>query len=96
MNQNDDLITSSLAQNGWSGGVEALKADLISHSELITEKPILGGTMHFGDESMIDVLSDRYVFAYFEDGHILGYALLDYKIEDGKVTWNMIDSYIVE
>lgn len=68
-------------------------ADLLQHPELIPYEPVLGGKMAFFKENT-KVLSDRWVFAYFEDGHIYGHMLLDYTVANGKITWKVIDSYI--
>ncbi|MGI6451468.1 MAG: DUF4362 domain-containing protein [Desulfitobacteriia bacterium] len=68
--------------------------DLMQHPELIPYDGVLGGTMGFYDPESIQVLSDRWVFAGFDDGHINGYMLLSYRINDGKISWEVIDSYL--
>lgn len=68
--------------------------DLRMHPELIPYDGVLGGTMGFYDPEGIRVLSNRWVFAGFDDGHINGYMLLSYHINDGKISWEVIDSYI--
>lgn len=68
--------------------------DLIKHPELIPYDGVLGGTMGFYDPEGIQVLSDRWVFAGFDDGHINGYMLLRYSSNDGKISWEVIDSYL--
>lgn len=68
--------------------------DLMQHPELIPYDGVLGGTMGFYDLESIQVLSDRWVYAGFDDGHINGYMLLSYRINDGKISWEVIDSYL--
>jgi hypothetical protein len=35
------------------------------------------------------------VLAYFEDGHIAGWMLLEYQVaRGGRITWRRIDSYV--
>lgn len=68
--------------------------DLRKHPELIPYDGVLGGTMGFYDPEGIHILSDRWVFAGFDDGHINGYMLLSYSINDGKISWEVIDSYL--
>jgi len=71
-----------------------LKSDLRKHPELIPYDGVLGGTMGFYDSKGIRVLSGRWVFAGFDDGHINGYMLLSYRLNDGKISWEVIDSYL--
>lgn len=68
-------------------------ADLLDHPELIPYEAVLGGKMAFFKENT-KVLSDRWVFAYFEDGHVYGNMLLSYKIQNGIITWEVIDSHM--
>jgi len=83
-----EIITGPLVINK-----DKIIADLLKHPELIPYEPVLGGEMGFFKENT-KVLSDRWVFAYFEDGHIYGYMLLGYSIENGIIKWEVIDSYV--
>ena len=57
-------------------------ADVIEHDG------VLGGTMYFTE---VRVLSDRWVYASFEDGHIMGRGLYEYVVnDDGSFRWNVI------
>ncbi len=76
------------------GSGEGIINDLMKHPELIPYDGVLGGTMGFYDTEGIQVLSDRWVFAGFDDGHINGYMLLSYRNNDGKIYWEVIDSYL--
>ncbi|MDA3884954.1 MAG: hypothetical protein PF638_05105 [Candidatus Delongbacteria bacterium] len=70
-----------------------LKSDLIKHNELIPYEPVLGGNMGFFDEENIRIIHNK-VFAYFEDGHIDGYMLLEYHVAPkGVITWKVLYSY---
>ncbi|MBS1271843.1 MAG: hypothetical protein MAGBODY4_00975 [Candidatus Marinimicrobia bacterium] len=82
-----------LKQKGLVNPEEELIADLASRTELIPDKGVLGGTMHFY-EDQIYVLSSKWVMAYYDDGHIAGQMLLEYLVEPGgEITWKVIDSY---
>jgi len=59
--------------------------------ELIPAKAVLGGTMYF---TKTQVIGNKWIVAEFEDGHILGMALYKYEINDSKIAFKLIDSYI--
>ncbi|WP_372919785.1 hypothetical protein [Salegentibacter sp.] len=63
---------------------EALKSD----PELIPEEGVLGGTMQFiGTE----ILNERFIWAEFEDGHINGQAIYQYRLsKDGRPQFKLI------
>ena len=46
--------------------------------ELIPKKAVLGGTMHFKSVSFIN---DHLILAEYEDGHIMGRAIFQYKMD---------------
>ena len=84
-----------LQKKGLRDPVGDLVSDLQEHPELIPHGGVLGGTMAFGFPEKIHVLTDRYVLAYFEDGHIAGWILLEYQVaRGGRITWRRIDSYV--
>jgi len=67
----------------------------MKHNELIPYGGVLGGTMGFWSESDIHVLTLKWVFASFDDGHILEHMLLEYKVsDDGKISWKVLASYL--
>ncbi|WP_276499291.1 hypothetical protein [Pontibacter litorisediminis] len=75
-------------------GLKNPESDLMNdlsrkQSELIPAEGVLGGTMAIRDTR---ILNDRYVLAYFEDGHNGGYMLLKYEVKDGKINWTVVDS----
>ncbi len=74
-----------------------LRDDLQSRGEsLIHEltglEGVLGGTLGFYSREEIQVLNDRWVLAWYEDGHIGGELLLKYTIdEEREVHWTLLD-----
>jgi len=90
--KSNEILIHEIRQSGFNGEIKDIITDLEKHTELIPDKAILGGTMKFGD---IHVISDRWVMAYIEDGHIDGYMLLCYKWDGKGFIWKVIDSYIV-
>ena len=91
---NNPAVITPLKQQGFEGSLEDIINDLMEHNELIPYDGVLGGTMGFYDRDNIYVLSDKWVFAYFDDGHINGYILLNYSINKGTISWKVIDSYL--
>lgn len=81
-----------LQRKGLKDPVNDLITDLRKHRELIPYEGILGGTMDFYTDESIHVLSSKNVLAYFEDGHICGYMLLEYHVSNGEISWKVIDS----
>lgn len=92
----DGYEIERLQEAGLTDPIRDLVADLITHPELIPHEAILGGKMGFYDSSDIHVLSERWILAGFEDGHIAGRALLAFRIEGGRITWEVVASYVEE
>ncbi len=90
----DEATMVALKDKGFTGQLKDIVSDLKTHTELIPYKGILGGTMGFYGDNDIHVLTNRWVFAYFEDGHSSGYMLLKYDINNASITWKVIDSYL--
>ena len=86
----DSSERDELKQAGLSDPVHDLKADLQLHRELIPYPGVLGGTMGFYSDEDIRILGPRWVFARFEDGHIGGVMLLEYRVSGGKITWRRL------
>jgi cell division protein FtsL len=73
---------------------EMILQDLSSHPELIPFEGVLGGTMRWVvSESYL--LTDRYVFALFSDGHYTGNALLSFDIINDKIKWTLHDADVM-
>ena len=79
---------------GWENPLSVLRDDLISKPEIIPVDPVLGGTMGFYDREGIRLLNDRWAIAWFEDGHIGGYLLLEFGIEKEKIDWKVLSTYL--
>lgn len=92
---NNPQIIDNLRRQGFNGEVQEIVDDLEKHDELIPYEGVLGGKMGFYDKDHIFVISDRWVLAYFEDGHIGGNMLLRYSVENENISWEVIDSYIL-
>lgn len=92
--ENESKSIQSLPFN--KAGSQDIINDLMKHDELIPYEGVLGGKMNFYSEKDIFVLSDKWVLAYFEDGHIGGNMLLEYSIKDDKISWKVIDSYVFQ
>lgn len=95
----DEIMLDNLKDKGIDDPIK-IKEDLMKRSELIPYEGSLGGTMSFFSTEHIYVFSDKWVLAYFEDGHTPGYILLRYEIIDErnndtpKIKWKILDSYI--
>ncbi len=73
--------------------LEVLQEDLISKPELIPYDPELGGKMGFYEADKIIILNEKWVYAPFEDGHIGGYMLLNYDIDnEGNIDWDIVEA----
>lgn len=83
----------ALAKKGFSPA--DLILDLQDREELIPFEGVLGGVMNFPDPHWIHVLTPRWVLAYFEDGHVAGEAFLEYRIENGRITWKLLDAFLL-
>jgi len=83
-----------MKKKGINDPVQNLIKDLKEHPEIIPYEGTLGGQMNFYFEKKIWILTNKWVLAYFEDGHIGGYLLLQYNINNaGKISWELISSY---
>lgn len=80
----------ALKEAGLDNPPEQLRDDLMSHPELIPYEGVLGGTMGFVRHT-ISLLSPRWIYAEFEDGHVMGRCLLEYDItSEGAIAWTVI------
>jgi hypothetical protein len=68
--------------------------DLLLHPELIPYEGTLGGNMNFTEAF---VLNNKWVYARFEDGHVQGFSLYEFWVEDDlSIEWELIDAQILE
>ena len=83
---------NKLKEKGILNPEKDITDNLIENTQLIPYPGVLGGTMRIGN---IKLLGDRWVIAYFADGHIDGQMILRYIIKkDSTIGWVVIDHYI--
>jgi hypothetical protein len=86
---------ANLQKKGLSDPEKDLVTDLKQHRELIPYEGVMGGTMGFYSQKDIHILSSRWVLAAFEDGHIGGHILLEYRVDPGgEIYWRVIGAYL--
>ena len=61
--------------------VSEIPKDLLSHKEVIVTDGVLGGVMGFEN---IYLLNSQYVYATISDGHILGFGIYKYEVDENK------------
>lgn len=84
----------TLLKNGITNPEKYIEETLQEHVELIPLKAVLGGTMHFG---VIQVLGSQWVLAEFDDGHIQGRAIYQFKInKQGNINFKLLSTDSVE
>lgn len=88
----DQEQLKNLVAKGLSDPVRDIRQDLVKSSAIINMEAVHGGNMGFYFHDGIHILNEKWVFAYFEDGHIAGAMLLKYEInEDGSLRWEVLD-----
>ena len=93
----DEFQIKTLNRRGLSDPVSQLSADVMSHPELIPLEGVVGGTMGFRAPEDITILSPSWVFARFDDGHVVGSCLLEYEISpDTTIHWKLIKAQMDE
>ncbi len=89
----NSLDIEKIKKKGLLNPVQDIISNLVKHRELIPYKGVLGGTMGFYSRKNIWLLTNKWALAYFEDGHIGGYLLLEYNISNnGDIKWKRISS----
>jgi hypothetical protein len=87
-------LTIDILKNKGIDDYTIILKDLENQASLIGHGGVLGGTMMFVVEES-KLLNEKYVFAYFEDGHINGYALLKYTINKNlDIEWSVLESEV--
>ena len=88
-----DYVVSSLAKHGYNEP-KLLLETLTENNDIIPVEGVLGGTMRWWPQASM-ILTEKYAFGNFEDGHILGYALLEYTFDDAdNVKWRILNYYM--
>ncbi len=91
----DSRQIEDLQKMGLPDPVSNLRENLAADPGIIESRGVLGGAMGFYFMDGIHILNKRWVFAYFEDGHLAGAMLLRYEIHDeGEISWEVLDETI--
>ncbi|MFP4481386.1 MAG: hypothetical protein ACLFN0_01170 [Thermovirgaceae bacterium] len=70
--------------------------DLLSQRDLLPWEGVLGGTMKIHRERDVWFFGPSWCMAYVEDGHIGGYILLSYEIEETGIKWELLEAAPLE
>jgi len=90
-----DWDIEAMKRAGLKDPLNEIISDLKRHGELIPYEGRMGGTMNFYGQSKMWILTNKWVLAYFEDGHNGGYLLLEYEItKGGGIHWKILTSYL--
>jgi hypothetical protein len=91
----DEHQLEELKKAGLNDPVREIRESLVSDPDLISSSPVLGGKMGFYFYDGIHILNNRWVLAYFEDGHLAGSMVLRYQVDgNGGIKWEVVDEYI--
>ena len=85
----DLAVLNAIKEAGVTDPVRLIE-DLRQNPLVIPEAAVLGGTMAF---RQIGLINDRWVYASYEDGHIAGSAIFQWKIQDSRIIWTPILVY---
>lgn len=83
-----------LQRRGLRNPVFDLIQDLAGRTDLIPAEAFFGGSMHIITAETY-VLTDRWVLAGFEDGHVRGNLWLEYVVDQsGGISWRVLGWYM--
>lgn len=89
-----DFELRRLQRKGLRNPVFELLQDLAQRDDLIPAEAFFGGTMHI-IPGEVYVLTDRWVLAGFEDGHVRGNLWLEYDVDNnGWISWRVLGWYL--
>ena len=87
----DDASIYQLKKKGIED-INVIKESLMANNTVIPFDGVLGGTMQF---TQVYVLNDIWAYGQFDDGHILGYGLFKYTIDDGQnISWEVVEAML--
>ena len=87
---NSEFDNADFKEKGIKDPEKFITDELRSKPELIPIKGVLGGTISFGQ---IQLLGSKYLIAFYDDGHIEGKSIYEYKMNDsGKVEFKIVGS----
>ena len=91
------LFVKEFQKKGLREPVADLVADLQRHPELIPFPGLPGTPMKFYDAGRIRVLSHRWVYAPFDDGHVSGEGIFEFEVAPGgKITWRTLTAKMTQ
>ncbi len=82
-----------LRKRGLRNPIEDIQNDLFRHKELIPFKAPTGREQKFSSVDAIHLLSRHFVFARFTDGRRTGHMVLEFKVNEGRITWEVLGAY---
>lgn len=87
-----DPVARDLLRDKGITDCRVILRDLESQPELIPYDGVLGGTMRWSGPV---IWNSKWVYSSFSDGHIAGYAILEYEINDDlTIEWTMVDAFL--
>lgn len=78
---NKDFNGSHFTRQGITNPEEFVEKSLKKRTDLIPYEAVLGGTMSYGK---IQLLGNKWVIADYNDGHIQGRSIYEYRLNDKK------------
>ena len=73
---------------GVDDPVQFIKNQLRNQPDKIPLSPVLGGNMEF---RKIDIISEKWLLAIYDDGHVQGKAIMEYDLQqDGSVKYTVV------
>ena len=85
----NDFEGRKLMDQGIINPAEYIANQLKEQPEIIPMKAVLGGKMHFLN---VQILGREWIIADYEDGHVMGKAIFQYKVnKDGKVDFKLLE-----
>lgn len=83
---------AAFARLGLADAEAAIRDAALAQGALIPFPPVLGGTMRVVEAR---VLNDHWVLTGFEDGHVAGTMLLEYRVTSGGgIAWRRLAAYL--
>jgi hypothetical protein len=82
-----------LQKKGLKNPENDILAGLMKQTRLIKFEPQPGVSWRFDTNESI-ILSNRWVFTKFDEGHMLGSMLLSYTVNNGSITWEVISQVL--
>jgi hypothetical protein len=87
------LDMEGLKDLGLKDPIRDLITDLQKHPDVLPFQPPQGSSRFgFYDSTRIRVLTDKWVYAYTDDGHVVRDVLLRYRVQEGgRIYWEVIE-----